>query len=95
MASNMSVEVTVESAIENQIQEIGLDGQELYTQSLSMTEKLSQLAHKIDFSAEGSEEKGKQISEGEKAEEEKKREELQKQIKDKSVFPIEPSDALI
>ena len=36
-----------------------------------MTEKLSQLAHKIDFSAEASDEKGKQISEGEKAEEEK------------------------
>ena len=32
MASNMSVDVTVESVIENQIQQVGLDGQEFYMQ---------------------------------------------------------------
>lgn len=46
----LSVNVSVEAAQEYQVQEITYDGQEIYTQPLSMSENLTKLAHKIDFS---------------------------------------------
>ncbi|XP_013784547.1 mediator of RNA polymerase II transcription subunit 17-like [Limulus polyphemus] len=45
----LSVNVSVEAAQEYQVQEITYDGQEIYTQPLSMSENLTKLAHKIDF----------------------------------------------
>ncbi|KFM59411.1 Mediator of RNA polymerase II transcription subunit 17, partial [Stegodyphus mimosarum] len=45
----MSVHVCVEAHQEYQVQEITYDGQEIYTQPLSMSENLTRLAHKIDF----------------------------------------------
>lgn len=42
--------IAVERLLENEIQEISRDGQETYAPQLSMSEKLAQLAHKIDFS---------------------------------------------
>jgi len=41
-----------------------------YCRPLSMSENLTKLAHKIDFSKDESEEKGKPTSEGDKEEEE-------------------------
>ncbi|CAL1533647.1 unnamed protein product [Lymnaea stagnalis] len=67
-----SVSVSVESAIEHQIQEVRYDGQEVYVSPLSMSENLSKLAHKIDFFKDESEEKGKPTSEGEKESDEEK-----------------------
>lgn len=49
MTAPASVEVSIEALAENQIQEIGLDGQETYVQPLSMSENLAKLAHRIDF----------------------------------------------
>ncbi|BFZ07539.1 hypothetical protein BsWGS_10578 [Bradybaena similaris] len=67
-----SVNVSVEAAIEHQIQEVRYDGQEMYLAPLSMSENLSKLAHKIDFYKDESEEKGKPTSEGEKDTDEEK-----------------------
>lgn len=75
-----SVNVCVESVIENQIQEVTYDGQEIYVAPLSMSENLSKLAYKIDFYKDESEEKGKPTSEGEKETEE-----------DKVLAPFQPS----
>ncbi|XP_028398528.1 mediator of RNA polymerase II transcription subunit 17-like [Dendronephthya gigantea] len=47
MASSMPI--AVEQLLESRVQEISRDGQETYVPQLSMTEKLAQLAHKIDF----------------------------------------------
>ncbi|XP_033112199.1 mediator of RNA polymerase II transcription subunit 17-like [Anneissia japonica] len=47
-----SVQVSVESLLENQVQEVSLDGQETYNKPLSMSENLAKLAQKIDFSKE-------------------------------------------
>ncbi|XP_041352687.1 mediator of RNA polymerase II transcription subunit 17-like [Gigantopelta aegis] len=66
------INVSVEAVLENQVQEVTLDGQEKYVQPLSMSENLSKLAHKIDFYKDESEGKGKPTSEGEKAEEDDK-----------------------
>ncbi|XP_064602263.1 mediator of RNA polymerase II transcription subunit 17-like [Liolophura sinensis] len=60
------VGVSVEAVIENQIQEVTLDGQEIYVTPLSMSENLTKLAQKIDFYKDESEDKGKPTSEGEK-----------------------------
>ncbi|CAH1791453.1 unnamed protein product, partial [Owenia fusiformis] len=49
MATAPPVQVSVEPVIENQIQEVTLDGQEIYIQPLSMSESLTKLAQKIDF----------------------------------------------
>ncbi|XP_014776728.1 mediator of RNA polymerase II transcription subunit 17 [Octopus bimaculoides] len=65
------VSVSVESIIEQQIQEVSFDGQELCLPPLSMSENLTKLAHKIDFYRDESEEKGKPTSEGEKETDEK------------------------
>ncbi|XP_059158595.1 mediator of RNA polymerase II transcription subunit 17-like [Physella acuta] len=67
-----SVNVSVEAAIEHQIQEVRYDGEEVYVTPLSMSENLSKLAHKIDFYKDESEEKGKPTSEGEKETDEEK-----------------------
>ncbi|ESP02795.1 hypothetical protein LOTGIDRAFT_111028 [Lottia gigantea] len=67
-----SVTVSVEPVIENKIQEVKLDGQEIYVAPLSMSENLTKLAHKIDFYKDESDEKGKPTSEGEKEEEDEK-----------------------
>ncbi|XP_070578830.1 mediator of RNA polymerase II transcription subunit 17-like [Ptychodera flava] len=48
MAAN-GVKVSVEAVLENQIQEVSLDGQETYVAPLSMSENLTKLAHRIDF----------------------------------------------
>ncbi|XP_026315271.1 mediator of RNA polymerase II transcription subunit 17 [Hyposmocoma kahamanoa] len=45
-----SVSISIEAPIENQIQEITYDGQEIYQAPLSMSENLTRLAQKIDFS---------------------------------------------
>ncbi|KOB73053.1 Mediator of RNA polymerase II transcription subunit [Operophtera brumata] len=45
-----SVNISIEAPIENQIQEITYDGQEIYQAPLSMSENLTRLAQKIDFS---------------------------------------------
>lgn len=47
--STYAVNVSVEVAVENQVQEITYDGQEIYQQPLSMSENLTKLANKIDF----------------------------------------------
>ncbi|XP_064623431.1 mediator of RNA polymerase II transcription subunit 17-like isoform X2 [Lineus longissimus] len=70
--ANHAVRVSVETVLENQVQEIALDGTELYVQPLSMSENLTKLAHKIDFYKDESAEKGKATSEGEKENEEEK-----------------------
>lgn len=60
-AANMSgvraVRISIESACEKQVQEVGLDGTETYLQPLSMSQNLARLAQRIDFSqGSGSEE---------------------------------------
>ncbi|XP_050405397.2 mediator of RNA polymerase II transcription subunit 17 [Patella vulgata] len=67
-----SVTVSVEPVLESKIQEVKLDGQEIYVPPLSMSENLTKLAHKIDFYKDESDEKGKPTSEGEKDEAEEK-----------------------
>ncbi|XP_071962267.1 mediator of RNA polymerase II transcription subunit 17-like [Antedon mediterranea] len=52
-----SVQVSVESLLENQVQEVALDGQETYNKPLSMSENLAKLAQKIDFDKVEEEEK--------------------------------------
>ncbi|GIY70326.1 mediator of RNA polymerase II transcription subunit 17, partial [Caerostris darwini] len=67
----MSVNVCIEAHQEYQVQEITYDGQEIYSQPLSMSENLTRLAHKIDFmktdgdqqtSAESTEEESKELA---------------------------------
>lgn len=49
--------ISIESACEKQVQEVGLDGTETYLQPLSMSQNLARLAQRIDFSqGSGSEE---------------------------------------
>lgn len=45
-----SVPICIEAPQESLIQEVTLDGQEIYVQPLSMSENLARLAHRIDFS---------------------------------------------
>ncbi|RWS12809.1 mediator of RNA polymerase II transcription subunit 17-like isoform X2 [Dinothrombium tinctorium] len=47
---SLSVNVSLETADEYSVQEITYDGQEKYTQPLSMSENLTKLAQRIDFS---------------------------------------------
>ncbi|KAF8774631.1 Mediator of RNA polymerase II transcription like protein [Argiope bruennichi] len=67
----MSVNVCIEAHQEYQVQEITYDGQEIYSQPLSMSENLTRLAHKIDFvktesdqqtSADSTEEDSKELA---------------------------------
>lgn len=78
--SSLAVEVCVETVGESTIQEVTLDGQEIYVQPLSMSENLKKLAEKIDFSKDESDEKGKPTSEGEKEE-----------VEEKPITPFQPS----
>lgn len=57
MAGVQAVRISIESACEKQVQEVGLDGSETYLQPLSMSQNLARLAQRIDFSqGSGSEE---------------------------------------
>uniref|UniRef100_A0A6I8N4Y7 Mediator of RNA polymerase II transcription subunit 17 n=1 Tax=Ornithorhynchus anatinus TaxID=9258 RepID=A0A6I8N4Y7_ORNAN len=57
MAGVPAVRISIESACEKQVQEVGLDGTETYLQPLSMSQNLARLAQRIDFSqGSGSEE---------------------------------------
>lgn len=51
-ANAVNVAVSVEVGQEYAVQEIHYDGQEVYTQPPSMSEKLTKLAQKIDFTVE-------------------------------------------
>ncbi|XP_074660283.1 mediator of RNA polymerase II transcription subunit 17-like [Tubulanus polymorphus] len=66
MAAVTPVRVAVEAVLEHQIQEVTLDGHEIYVQPLSMSDNLTKLAHTIDFYKDESAEKGKPTSEGAK-----------------------------
>ncbi|XP_065437671.1 mediator of RNA polymerase II transcription subunit 17 isoform X4 [Chrysemys picta bellii] len=57
MSGAPAVRISIESASEKQVQEVGLDGSETYLQPLSMSQNLARLAQRIDFSqGSGSEE---------------------------------------
>lgn len=57
MSGVRAVRISIESACEKQVQEVGLDGTETYLQPLSMSQNLARLAQRIDFSqGSGSEE---------------------------------------
>ncbi|XP_077197562.1 mediator of RNA polymerase II transcription subunit 17 [Paroedura picta] len=58
MSGVPSVRISIESACEKHVQEVGLDGSETYLQPLSMSQNLARLAQRIDFSqgSSGSEE---------------------------------------
>lgn len=57
MSGGSAVRISIESACEKQVQEVGLDGSETYLQPLSMSQNLARLAQRIDFSqGSGSEE---------------------------------------
>lgn len=57
MSGVSAVRISIESACEKQVQEVGLDGSETYLQPLSMSQNLARLAQRIDFSqGSGSEE---------------------------------------
>ncbi|XP_061484808.1 mediator of RNA polymerase II transcription subunit 17 isoform X2 [Rhineura floridana] len=58
MAGVPAVRISIESACEKHVQEVGLDGSETYLQPLSMSQNLARLAQRIDFSqgSSGSEE---------------------------------------
>ena len=47
--NSLAVNVSIEASDEYQVQEITYDGQEKYVQPLSMSENLSRLAQRIDF----------------------------------------------
>lgn len=51
-ANAVNVSVSVEVGQEYAVQEIHYDGQEVYSQPPTMSEKLTKLAHKIDFTAD-------------------------------------------
>lgn len=65
-----TVNIAVEAPVENQIQEISYDGQEFYQTPLTMSESLTKLAAKIDFSKTGCEEIKKDPETSENGEEE-------------------------
>ncbi|XP_043271278.1 mediator of RNA polymerase II transcription subunit 17 [Venturia canescens] len=68
-----SVNISVEAPIENQIQEITYDGQEIYQAPLTLSEHLTKIAQKIDFSKTVSEDvKREQSENGEKSEDDSK-----------------------
>ncbi|XP_004605233.1 mediator of RNA polymerase II transcription subunit 17 [Sorex araneus] len=50
MSGVRAVRISIESACEKQVQEVGLDGTETYLQPLSMSQNLARLAQRIDFS---------------------------------------------
>jgi mediator of RNA polymerase II transcription subunit 17 len=57
MSGVRAVRISIESACEKHVQEVGLDGTETYLQPLSMSQNLARLAQRIDFSqGSGSEE---------------------------------------
>uniref|UniRef100_A0A8D0DPD6 Cofactor required for Sp1 transcriptional activation subunit 6 n=1 Tax=Salvator merianae TaxID=96440 RepID=A0A8D0DPD6_SALMN len=58
MSGVPAVRISIESACEKHVQEVGLDGSETYMQPLSMSQNLARLAQRIDFSqgSSGSEE---------------------------------------
>ncbi|KAJ6664909.1 hypothetical protein lerEdw1_005881 [Lerista edwardsae] len=58
MSGVPTVRISIESACEKHVQEVGLDGSETYLQPLSMSQNLARLAQRIDFSqgSSGSEE---------------------------------------
>ncbi|XP_029458191.1 mediator of RNA polymerase II transcription subunit 17 isoform X2 [Rhinatrema bivittatum] len=59
MSGGPAVQISIESASEKQVQEVGLDGAETYQQPLSMSQNLARLAQRIDFSqGSGSEDEG-------------------------------------
>uniref|UniRef100_A0A8C6WUF0 Cofactor required for Sp1 transcriptional activation subunit 6 n=1 Tax=Neogobius melanostomus TaxID=47308 RepID=A0A8C6WUF0_9GOBI len=49
MSGGPSVHVSIESSCEKQVQEVALDGTETYVPPLSMSQNLSRLAQRIDF----------------------------------------------
>ncbi|XP_049745471.1 mediator of RNA polymerase II transcription subunit 17 isoform X2 [Elephas maximus indicus] len=66
MSGVRAVRISIESACEKQVQEVGLDGTETYLQPLSMSQNLARLAQRIDFSqGSGSEEEEAAGAEGE------------------------------
>ncbi|KAK7882130.1 hypothetical protein WMY93_028304 [Mugilogobius chulae] len=50
MSGGPAVRVSIESSCEKQVQEVALDGTETYVPPLSMSQNLSRLAQRIDFS---------------------------------------------
>ncbi|KAJ8672584.1 hypothetical protein QAD02_003843 [Eretmocerus hayati] len=66
-----SVNVSVEAPIENQIQEITYDGQEIYQAPLTLSEHLTKVAQKIDFSKINGED-SKETEDTEKSEDDSK-----------------------
>ncbi|KAI0208048.1 Mediator of RNA polymerase II transcription subunit 17 [Lamellibrachia satsuma] len=74
------VAVSIEAIDECQIQEITLDGQEIYIHPLSMSENLTKLAHKIDFTQDQCDGKNYTSSEGDKPNED-----------ESAVTPFQPS----
>lgn len=65
MSGVRAVRISIESACEKQVQEVGLDGTETYLQPLSMSQNLARLAQRIDFSqGSGSEEEEAAGAEG-------------------------------
>uniref|UniRef100_A0A3B5BG68 Mediator of RNA polymerase II transcription subunit 17 n=1 Tax=Stegastes partitus TaxID=144197 RepID=A0A3B5BG68_9TELE len=59
MSGGPAVRVSIESSCEKQVQEVALDGTETYVPPLSMSQNLSKLAQRIDFSqGSDSEEEG-------------------------------------
>ncbi|XP_003468606.1 mediator of RNA polymerase II transcription subunit 17 [Cavia porcellus] len=65
MSGVRAVRISIESACEKQVQEVGLDGTETYLQPLSMSQNLARLAQRIDFSqGSGSEEEEAASAEG-------------------------------
>ena len=50
MSGGPAVRVSIESSCEKQVQEVALDGTETYVPPLSMSQNLSKLAQRIDFS---------------------------------------------
>uniref|UniRef100_A0A3B4AA49 Cofactor required for Sp1 transcriptional activation subunit 6 n=1 Tax=Periophthalmus magnuspinnatus TaxID=409849 RepID=A0A3B4AA49_9GOBI len=49
MSGGPAVRVSIESSCEKQVQEVALDGTETYVPPLSMSQNLSRLAQRIDF----------------------------------------------
>nr|XP_033806378.1 mediator of RNA polymerase II transcription subunit 17 [Geotrypetes seraphini] len=76
MSGGPAVRISIESASEKQVQEVGLDGAEAYLQPLSMSQNLARLAQRIDFSqGSGSEDEGSAAREQDWAEEDDEEEE--------------------
>ncbi len=49
MSGGPAVRVSIESQCERQVQEVSLDGLEMYVPPLSMSQNLAKLAQRIDF----------------------------------------------